>query len=60
MGREGRLWPFLIAMIGSGEGHHLGFRYILAPAAAGAQILLTVALPINNVARSRRYPEIWL
>ncbi|KAB2928130.1 MAG: HPP family protein [Dechloromonas sp.] len=47
-------------MIGSGEGHHLGFRYILAPAAAGAQILLTVALPINNVARSRRYPEIWL
>jgi CBS-domain-containing membrane protein len=50
----------LIAVIGSGEVHRLGFWYILAPATAGALILLTVALLINNIPRSRRYPEIWL
>jgi CBS-domain-containing membrane protein len=47
-------------MIGSGEVHRLSFWYILAPATAGALILLTVALLINNIPRSRRYPEIWL
>lgn len=50
----------LIAVIGSGEVHRLGFWYILAPATAGAVILLAVALLFNNLPRSRRYPEIWL
>lgn len=50
----------LIAVIGSGEIHRLGFWYVLVPATAGPLILLAVALLINNLPRSRRYPEIWL
>ncbi|HEX6733763.1 MAG TPA: HPP family protein [Azonexus sp.] len=50
----------LIAVIGSGEVHRLGFWYIFAPAGAGALILIAVAVLVNNIPRSRRYPEIWL
>ena len=49
----------LIAVIGSPEIHHLGFWYVLVPATLGPLILLVVALLINNIPRSRRYPEIW-
>jgi CBS-domain-containing membrane protein len=49
----------LIAVIGSEEIHRLGFLYVLVPAAAGALILVVVGLLVNNLASSRRYPEVW-
>jgi CBS-domain-containing membrane protein len=49
----------LIAVIGSGGIHKLGFLYILMPVGLGATILLLVALFVNNLSRTRRYPEMW-
>lgn len=49
----------LIAVIGSPEIHAMGFWYVLVPATLGPVMLLVVALLINNLTRSRRYPEIW-
>jgi CBS-domain-containing membrane protein len=49
----------LIAVIGSPAIHKLGFLYVLIPATIGPLILLTVALLVNNIPASRRYPEIW-
>lgn len=49
----------LIAVIGSADIHRLGFWYVLAPATLGPLIMLAIALLINNIPRSRRYPEIW-
>ncbi len=50
----------LIAVIG-GEGiHRLGYLYALIPAGAGAVIMLGVALVVNNIPGSRRYPEFWI
>lgn len=49
----------LIAVIGSNKIHTLGFLYVLVPATIGPLILLIVALAINNIPASRRYPEIW-
>jgi CBS-domain-containing membrane protein len=50
----------LIAVIGSDKVHHLGFLYALVPAGLGALIMLAVALLVNNIPASRRYPEYWL
>jgi CBS-domain-containing membrane protein len=49
----------LIAVIGSVGIHKLGFYYALIPVALGAVILLLIALLVNNLSPSRRYPEIW-
>jgi len=49
----------LIAVIGSAEIHQLGFMYVLIPATLGPLILLAVAVLVNNIPNSRRYPEIW-
>lgn len=49
----------LIAVIGSGKIHALGYGYVLVPALSGACILLVVALLINNIPRGRRYPQYW-
>ena len=49
----------LIAVIGSPEIHKLGFLYVIFPATIGPLILLAVALLVNNIPASRRYPEIW-
>lgn len=49
----------LIAVIGSPVIHHLGFWYVLIPATVGPVIMLLVALLVNNIPSSRRYPEIW-
>lgn len=49
----------LIATLGSTEIQRLGFWYAIVPALTGALILLIVALLVNNLPRSRRYPEIW-
>ena len=49
----------LIAVIGSAEIHKLGFLYVLLPATVAPLILLVVAVLVNNIPKSRRYPEIW-
>ena len=50
----------LIAVIGGPKIHNLGYVYVLIPVAAGAFIMLAVALLINNLAPTRRYPEYWI
>lgn len=49
----------LFGVIGPEKVHEAGFMYVLAPAAAGAVILLLVALLVNNLTATRRYPETW-
>jgi len=49
----------LIAVIGGDQIHDLGFLYAFVPAGAGALVLLLVALLVNNLNGSRRYPEYW-
>jgi len=49
----------LIAVIGSKEIHDLGFIYIFLPVGTGVIIMLLVALMVNNLAASRKYPEFW-
>jgi CBS-domain-containing membrane protein len=50
----------LIAVIGGEKIHNLGFLYVLIPVTAGAAILLVVALIVNNISKTRRYPEFWI
>jgi CBS-domain-containing membrane protein len=50
----------LIAVIGGNKIHSLGYLYVLMPVAAGAAILLVVALIVNNIPKTRRYPEFWI
>ena len=49
----------LIAVIGSEKIHAIGFYYVLIPATLGPLILLAVALLVNNIPSTRRYPEVW-
>lgn len=49
----------LIAVIGSDEVHHMGYLFVLVPATLGPLVLLAVALIVNNLPASRRYPEFW-
>lgn len=49
----------LIATLGAEDITRLGFWYVLVPAVTGPLLLLLVALVVNNLPRSRRYPEIW-
>jgi CBS-domain-containing membrane protein len=50
----------LIAVIGGAKIHSLGYLYALVPVGAGAAIMLFVALLVNNIPKTRRYPEFWL
>jgi CBS-domain-containing membrane protein len=50
----------LIAVIGSDRIHDLGYVYVVVPATLGPLLLLLVAVLVNNIPASRRYPEIWL
>jgi CBS-domain-containing membrane protein len=50
----------LIAVIGGKSIHAVGYWYVLVPAGLGALILLVVALLVNNIPKSRRYPEFWV
>jgi CBS-domain-containing membrane protein len=50
----------LIATLGSTEIERLGYWYVLLPATFGPLVLLLVALIINNLPQTRRYPETWL
>ena len=49
----------LIAVIGGQKIHDLGYLYAIIPVGTGALIMLIVALFINNLPRTRRYPEFW-
>jgi len=49
----------LIAVIGSQKVHALGYLYAVVPAGVGAFIMLVVAVLVNNLAPTRRYPEYW-
>jgi len=48
------------ALLGAAAGFVLGLLYALVPAGTGALIMLVVALLVNNIPRTRRYPEFWL
>ena len=50
----------LIAVIGSTKIHSLGYLYAIIPVGFGAVIMLLVALLVNNIPKSRRYPDFWL
>jgi CBS-domain-containing membrane protein len=50
----------LFAVIGPDKVHDMGFFYVIAPVAAGAVLLMLIALVVNNIATDRRYPEFWL
>ena len=50
----------LIAVIGGESIHDLGYWYVFMPVALGAGIMLLVALIVNNILKTRRYPEFWL
>lgn len=49
----------LIAVIGSSKIHWLGYYYVLIPATVGPLVLLAVAVLVNNIPATRRYPEVW-
>jgi CBS-domain-containing membrane protein len=49
----------LIAIISGPQITNLGYFYVLMPVAAGALIMLAVALLVNNLIPRRRYPEFW-
>lgn len=49
----------LIAVIGGDQIHSLGYFYVLVPVGIGAFAMLIIALLVNNIPRSRRYPEFW-
>lgn len=49
----------LIAVIGSEKIHALGYLYVLVPVALGAAIMLIIALLVNNIPKTRKYPEFW-
>ncbi len=49
----------LIAVIGGESVHDLGYLYVVMPAALGAGVMLIVALIVNNIPKSRKYPEFW-
>jgi CBS-domain-containing membrane protein len=50
----------LIAVIGGEKVHSLGFLYPIIPAGLGAVIMLVVALLVNNIPKTRKYPEFWI
>jgi CBS-domain-containing membrane protein len=50
----------LIAVLGGDKVHDLGYLYVLVPVASGALLMLLVALLINNIPKTRKYPEFWL
>jgi CBS-domain-containing membrane protein len=49
----------LIAVIGSEKIHALGYLYVLIPAGLGATVMLVVALLVNNIPNTRKYPRFW-
>ncbi len=50
----------LIVVISGPKIHQLGYLFLLMPVLSGLLILLLIALLVNNLAPTRRYPEFWL
>ena len=50
----------LIAVIGGQSVHNLGYLYVVMPVALGACIMLVIALVVNNIPKTRKYPEFWV
>lgn len=50
----------LIAIIGGETIHDLGFLFTLTPVGLGALLLLLIALAVNNIPKTRRYPSYWV
>ncbi len=50
----------LIAVIGSERIHALGYLYVAVPVAAGALVMLVIALLVNNIPKGRQYPHFWV
>jgi len=50
----------LIAVIGSNKIHGLGYLYTIIPVGVGAVIMLIVALLVNNIPKTRKYPDFWV
>ena len=50
----------LIAVIGGQGVHKLGYLYVVMPVALGACIMLVIALVVNNIPKTRKYPEFWV
>ncbi len=52
----------LIAVIGGGKVHALGYGYVFSPVLVGAIVMLLVALLVNNLSTNpkRHYPTYWL
>ena len=49
----------LIAVIGSKQVHDIGYIYVVSPVLFGTIIMLVVALIVNNIPSTRRYPQFW-
>ncbi|MBF0477197.1 MAG: HPP family protein [Deltaproteobacteria bacterium] len=49
----------LIAIIGDKKIHDLGYMYVIMPIGAGVLVMLLIALLVNNIPKTRRYPEYW-
>lgn len=47
----------LIAVIGTPKVKALGYLYVLSPVLSGVLILFVVALIVNNMSKTRRYPS---
>jgi len=50
----------LIAVIGGESVYKLGYFYVVMPVALGACVMLAIALIVNNIPKTRKYPEFWL
>ena len=46
-------------VIGGDSIHNLGYLYVVMPVALGAVLMLIIALVVNNIPKSRKYPEFW-
>ncbi|MDY0132590.1 MAG: HPP family protein [Desulforegulaceae bacterium] len=49
----------LIAVIGGDSIKNLGYLYAAIPVGLGAFILLLIGLLVNNIPKTRKYPEFW-
>lgn len=50
----------LIAVTGGPKICGLGYFYVLMPVGLGVLVMLVIALAVNNIPKSRRYPEFWV
>lgn len=50
----------LIAVIGGDGVQQMSYWYVLSPVAAGALLMLLVAVLVNNHSSYRRYPQYWI